>query len=112
MGKRKPKIHYAGELKVPLANGSTTHIFGGWAACCSGDRARKIRERKQNTRYEHEVTCKTCLRQMQKARAAQCCESPEDDPHACACMAMPERLEEVIENAELCNCQCHWPSKS
>lgn len=107
----KPKIHYKGELYVPMASGSTLHVMGGWAACCSGDRARKIRERGQNTYDESEVTCKRCLALIQKAEAAKCCESPEDDPHACACLASPERLDEVILRAELCDCACHWPDR-
>ena len=39
-----------------------------------------------------------------------CCEIPGDDPHECAIAAADERIEEVLETVELCDCQCHWPN--
>ena len=32
--------------------------------------------------------------------------------HSCAVLMADEEIEEVIENAELCDCDCHWPEVS
>ena len=52
-------IHYAGAVQTP-----TVRILGGWAACCSGDRARRIRAEGRHTYDLLAVTCRTCLRVM------------------------------------------------
>lgn len=53
-------LHYAGALEWHKANGALVVILGGWATCCSGDRARKIRETKAHTYDRAAVTCKRC----------------------------------------------------
>lgn len=47
---------------------------------------------------------------------AECaCEDPGGDPHGCKLLAAaelePEEIEDVIENVDLCNCDCHWPDE-
>ncbi len=54
-------LHYSGEIKH--ANG---HVLPGWAACCSGDRADKIRADGSHTRHRGQVTCKACLKMIAK----------------------------------------------
>lgn len=61
------KIHYAGELRIRSSR-SFTRILAGWAACCSGDRAIAIRRDKLNTYDKTKVTCKACLRQIERER--------------------------------------------
>lgn len=58
---RAKVIHYAGEVRTP-----TTHVAAGWAACCSGDRARKIKAEGRNTYEPERVTCKRCLDMIRK----------------------------------------------
>jgi hypothetical protein len=55
------KIHYAGRVKTPR-----TLILPGWAACCSGEKAHKIRVDGAHTYVVEEVTCAACLRKMAK----------------------------------------------
>jgi hypothetical protein len=52
-------LHYAGPIRT-----TTTYILAGWAACCSGDRAVRIRAEGRNTYIPERVTCKACLRMM------------------------------------------------
>ena len=54
-------LHYAGEIQH--ANG---HILPGWAACCSGDRAYKIRDIGAHTYHRGQVTCKACIKMIDK----------------------------------------------
>lgn len=56
------KIHYAGEIKH--ARG---WILPGWAACCYGDKAEKIRRERQHTLDRSKVTCASCLKMIGKA---------------------------------------------
>jgi len=58
-------IHYSGAICYAAVR-STTHIIGGWAACCSGDRARKIKREGNATRDAKKVTCKTCKKLLKK----------------------------------------------
>ena len=61
-------IHYAGRLVILNFRAErVTHIGQGWAACCSGDRAIAIRNRGDNTLDRSAVTCKSCLRQIERA---------------------------------------------
>jgi hypothetical protein len=61
-----PKIHYAGALS--WRQGKTkTSVLAGWAACCSGDRAEKIRAAGTHTYEASAVTCKRCLTCLDKA---------------------------------------------
>ena len=55
------KIHYAGEIKH--ARG---HVLPGWAACCYGEKAENIRRNRQHTLLREAVTCKPCLRMIEK----------------------------------------------
>ena len=55
------RLHYAGEIKH--ARGS---VLPGWAACCYGDRAEKIRRERSHTMHREAVTCKACLRMIEK----------------------------------------------
>lgn len=63
-------MHYAGALRWKGKRGHVIEILPGWAACCSGDRARKIRQSRANTYYILLVTCKACLRTVERARAS------------------------------------------
>ena len=59
------KIHYAGEI--------WDHIglqLAGWAACCSGDQAVKIRGDGNHTYDRSLVTCKRCLYRIKTHDAA------------------------------------------
>ena len=56
------RIHYAGEVYTKRSHG-----FAGWAACCSGSKAERIRAERWNTYEPAEVTCKACLRVMARA---------------------------------------------
>jgi len=62
------RIHYAGSVRWTNAKGEKTNILMGWAACCTGERAQKIRDRAQNTYEECCVTCLACLRILRLAR--------------------------------------------
>lgn len=55
------KVHYSGPVRTPKLK-----ILPGWAACCSGDRAERIRAEGRNTLIIAEVTCKACLRVIAK----------------------------------------------
>jgi len=55
------KIHYSGAVRTPR-----TKILPGWAACCSGVKADRIRADGNNTADPAKVTCAACLRVMAK----------------------------------------------
>jgi hypothetical protein len=55
------KIHYAGAVNTPRMK-----ILPGWAACCSGDKADRIRANGNNTMNPKDVTCAACRRIMAK----------------------------------------------
>ena len=58
--------HYAGGLVVERGSEVTTYP-PGWPMCVRGRRALKIRtERRQSILYD-EVSCKTCLRILERA---------------------------------------------
>lgn len=61
------RIHYAGALKYVTSDGYTREILPGWAACCSGDKAKAIRERRMHTYMRAVVTCMACLRVLAAA---------------------------------------------
>lgn len=61
---KKPKIHYAGAVRTP-----TMKVLPGWAACCSGDKAERIRSTGANTRDPALVTCAACKRMMAKDKS-------------------------------------------
>jgi len=58
---KKPKIHYSGGVRTPRVK-----ILPGWAACCSGEKAERIRAAGANTYDPTEVTCAACKRVMAK----------------------------------------------
>lgn len=61
-------MHYAGRLVIKnYRTNRVTHIGGGYAACCSGERAVHIAEEGHNTRDQYSVTCKSCLAQIARA---------------------------------------------
>lgn len=65
----KPRaVHYAGALRW-TRGGYTTDVGAGFAACCTGDRARHIRRDGFNTPHPAEVTCKPCLARIEWAKA-------------------------------------------
>lgn len=68
------KIHYAGELRYTKTDGTTTEIYGGWAACCFGPRAEKIKLAGTHTYDSAKVTCGTCQKLMMLGGALR----PED----------------------------------
>lgn len=55
------RIHYAGALRYRSGRNATTHVLAGWAACCSGDAARLVREHGNHTYDRAAVTCERCL---------------------------------------------------
>jgi hypothetical protein len=64
----EPRIHYAGALRYSIGSGKLVIISGGWAACCSGQRARRIRERGQHTYDQARVTCALCLKNITRSQ--------------------------------------------
>lgn len=62
------RIHYAGSVHWTNAKGEKTNILMGWATCCTGDRAQRILDRRQQTYEEQHVTCLACLRVLRLAR--------------------------------------------
>lgn len=61
------KMHFRGALQWTTGRGVKTVIAAGWAACCSGIKADRIRTRGQNTYDKSKVDCKGCLAAMRKA---------------------------------------------
>lgn len=57
----KPKIHWAGGIKH-----SHGRVLEGWAACCSGDRCYAISDRGNYTENRANVTCKACMKMLEK----------------------------------------------
>lgn len=55
------KIHYAGSVHTPRRD-----IPAGWAACCKGGKAVRIRREGAHTPSLAKVTCRACLRVMEK----------------------------------------------
>ena len=60
----KSVTHYAGE--IVHANG---HVLPGWAACCYGEKAEKIRRERRHILDREKVTCRGCLKMIEKADA-------------------------------------------
>lgn len=61
-------IHYSGAVRTPR-----TRILAGWAACCSGIKAERIRANGNNTDNPANVTCRACLRVMAKDESIFAC---------------------------------------
>ncbi len=55
-----PRIHYAGEMLCRSGKDGVLHLLGGFAACCYGDRAVRIRRERRSTHDRALVTCKAC----------------------------------------------------
>lgn len=83
-------IHYAGEVRY-LTGRITTHVLPGWAACCSGDRARRIAEAGCNTYNRTAVTCKRCLSALAREDLREECGNCRDlcEPGATAPVRVP-----------------------
>ena len=64
MEKKAVRTHYAGEIFT-----ATSHTLPGWAACCSGDRARKIRADGAHSVVAADVDCKRCLARIKSDKA-------------------------------------------
>jgi hypothetical protein len=62
-------IHYAGAVTYSTTRGGGVHLHAGWAACCTGDRAREIRRRGAHTYDRAAVTCGSCKRVLVLADA-------------------------------------------
>ena len=60
----KAIVHYAGAMGIHRKNGRYTKILAGWAACCSGELAEKIREIGNHTYDKSLVTCAKCKKQI------------------------------------------------
>lgn len=58
------KVHYSGG--IVFGGGSR---LPGWACCCFGDRAEKIRDTGTYTEHKKDVTCKGCLKMIEKQEA-------------------------------------------
>lgn len=55
-------IHYAGAVRT-----MRMRVLPGWAACCSGEKADRIRAESRHTYDPAKVTCAACKRVMTKA---------------------------------------------
>lgn len=66
---RERPIHYAGALAWRDVRHTVHAVSAGYAACCSGERARAIRERGESTLAVQDVTCAKCLERIEKTRA-------------------------------------------
>jgi hypothetical protein len=62
-------VHYAGPCGWRVNKRTVRIIFAGFAACCSGERARKIAERGEHTYDAAAVTCAKCLNRIERTRA-------------------------------------------
>jgi len=62
-------VHFAGPLEWTDARGALVTILAGWAACCTGKRAARIRANGEATTEARRVTCPRCLKRMAKAFA-------------------------------------------
>ena len=58
---RTPKIHYSGEVRT-----HNMRILPGWSACCSGEKAERIRAAGNKSTNPDKVTCTACKRVMAK----------------------------------------------
>jgi hypothetical protein len=67
------KVHYAGGVVTRTAT-----MLPGWAACCSGERAKKIRIDGTQTYTMSLVTCGACLKQIARQEQYQK-ENPDHD---------------------------------
>ena len=63
----KPTIHYAGALRWTTADGFHVSVAAGFAVCCAGDRAQRIRANGRTSYRRADVTCKACLRNLERA---------------------------------------------
>lgn len=59
------KTHYAGALKYVTSDGWTREVLPGWAACCSGEKARTIRRNGNHSYIRAIVNCKACIRVLE-----------------------------------------------
>lgn len=64
----KKKIHYAGSVQYKAKKGLVT-IAPGFAACCTGERARKIAVEGMHTYRASNVTCAHCKKLIERHRA-------------------------------------------
>jgi hypothetical protein len=64
-------IHYAGALRWRWRKHGTQEQLGGYAACCSGRKAERIRAEYMHTYDRNAVTCRACLACLAKADAYQ-----------------------------------------
>lgn len=58
----KKAMHYSGGLRLPKAR-----MLAGWPCCCSGLAAIKVKEDGNMSNDPKEVTCKRCLKNMERA---------------------------------------------
>lgn len=56
------RVHWAGGVSLPKAK-----MLKGWPCCCSGITAMQIKEEGNQTRDLEKVTCKKCLRSLERA---------------------------------------------
>ncbi len=78
----KRKTHYSGAICYDT-NGTTVHVSGGSAICCSGERARRVKRKGNATTNESAVACKLCLTLLAKrvhcaVHPESCCTGGED----------------------------------
>ena len=52
-------LHWEGGIRYPRGT-----RLPGWPCCCSGERAERIAEARQQTAQPRDVTCRACLRLM------------------------------------------------
>lgn len=59
-------IHYAGGLRFEQGR-NVVHILPGWAACCFGRQAERIRAERANSYDPGDVTCRVCRKRIDSA---------------------------------------------
>jgi hypothetical protein len=67
-GVMKKKIHYAGRVSFRTAKGALIKIEPGMAACCTGERAKRIALEGMHTYSVANVTCQHCLKMVNRHR--------------------------------------------
>lgn len=63
------KIHYSGGLRIVNRWSGVTELFAGYPCCCYGGRAEKIARDGNQSIKDTDVTCVTCKKYIDQARA-------------------------------------------
>jgi hypothetical protein len=66
---KEVKIHYSGGLRIITKSGGVSQMFAGYPCCAYGPRAEKIRRNGNQTDDTSKVTCGSCRKLIERARA-------------------------------------------